>query len=91
MGKRVLTCYDTGCLLDQLSFAQEMRESQLYVGVYTAPLCSHFLAQTVRLCYTSSCWEERKRCWEQRRSTQGDPNAEKTPSHARLVPRVLPL
>jgi hypothetical protein len=33
MGKRVLTCYDTGCLLDQLSFAQEMRESHLGVGI----------------------------------------------------------
>ena len=33
MDKRDLTCYDTGCLLDQLSFAQEMRESQLYTGV----------------------------------------------------------
>jgi hypothetical protein len=34
MDKRDLTCYGTGCLLDQLSFAQEMRESPFYDSVY---------------------------------------------------------
>jgi hypothetical protein len=29
MGKRVFTCYGTGYLLGQLSFAQEMRESPI--------------------------------------------------------------
>jgi IS6 family transposase len=33
MGKRALTSYDTACWPDRLSFAQEMRESQLYIGV----------------------------------------------------------
>ncbi len=36
MDKRALTSYDTVCWPDRLSFAQEMRESQLYVGVYIA-------------------------------------------------------
>jgi hypothetical protein len=35
MGKRALTSYDTACWPDRLSFAQEMRESQLYIGVNT--------------------------------------------------------
>ncbi len=35
MDKRDLTCYDTGCLLDQLSFAQEMRESQFFAAIDT--------------------------------------------------------
>jgi hypothetical protein len=35
MGKRALTSYDTVCWPDRLSFAQEMRESQLYTGVNT--------------------------------------------------------
>jgi hypothetical protein len=36
MDKRALTCYDTRCSLDQLSFAQEMRESLNYAGVDTS-------------------------------------------------------
>jgi hypothetical protein len=33
MVKRALTSYDTVCWPDRLSLAQEMRESQKYVGV----------------------------------------------------------
>jgi len=36
MVKRALTSYDTVCWLDRLSFAQEMRESQLYTVVNTS-------------------------------------------------------
>src|SRR6266487_1348808 len=35
MVKRALTSYDTVCWPDRLSFAQEMRESQIYAGVNT--------------------------------------------------------
>lgn len=34
MDKRDLACYDTGCWLDQLSFAQEMRESRFFTVFY---------------------------------------------------------
>ena len=34
MDKRDLTCYGTGCWLDQLRFAQEMRESLYDISVY---------------------------------------------------------
>jgi len=54
MGKRALTSYDTVCSPDRLSFAQEMRESQLYVGVYnsgflqwTKPLSTSLLLGTL--------------------------------------------
>ncbi len=33
MGKRAFTSYDTVCWPDRLSFAQEMRESQIGIGV----------------------------------------------------------
>jgi hypothetical protein len=37
MVKRALTSYDTVCWPDRLSFAQEMRESQVYIGVNSSP------------------------------------------------------
>jgi hypothetical protein len=43
MDKRDLTCYGTGCLLDQLSFAQEMRESRFALDVYKSHLRADFL------------------------------------------------
>ncbi len=42
MAKRALTCYDIGCWPDQLSFAQEMRESQVYIGVNNAEVAGRF-------------------------------------------------
>jgi hypothetical protein len=50
MGKRALTSYDTVCWPDRLSFAQEMRESQLYIGVNISSVgtrsgCGDFMLQ----------------------------------------------
>src|SRR6266700_3234945 len=42
--------------------------------------CSHLLVQSVGLCYTPWCWEERKRSWEQHRYRKG--HMPRVPLHA---------
>ena len=42
--------------------------------------CSHLLVQSVGLCYTPWCWEERKRSWEQHRHRKG--HMPRVPLHA---------
>src|SRR5260221_594033 len=42
--------------------------------------CSHLLVQSVGLCYTPWCWEERKRSWEQHRHRKG--HMPRVPFHA---------
>ncbi len=52
--------------------------------------CSHLLVQSVGLCYTPWCWEERKRSWEQHRHRKGH-NAKSPTSRAHLVQGAEPL
>src|SRR6266446_6737160 len=42
--------------------------------------CSHLLVQSVGLCYTPWCWEERKRSWQQHRHRKG--HMPRVPLHA---------
>src|SRR5258708_37591817 len=42
--------------------------------------CSHLLGQSVGLCYSPWCWEERKRSWEQHRHRKG--HMPRVPLHA---------
>src|SRR2546430_2560422 len=46
---------------------------------FSAPV-PHLLVQSVDLCYTPWCWEERKRSWEQHRHREG--HMPRVPLHA---------
>src|SRR5258708_7850172 len=51
--------------------------------------CSHLLVQSVGLCYTPWCWEERKRSWEQHRHRKG--HMPRVPLHALIWSREQSL